>query len=248
MLILQAPKTSPWYVLKLEAGLFAGNGISIDTDSKKDFIGHLSYNNSTPKMKYGVGISLYDGFIFQPTNKVYTLANNVFVENSDAANLNGFAKRQYLGVDAQISTSSMLGLTSLRAEYLMGTQPGSSSSSNSPTATATVTGDTYIRSFTGGYIHFVQDIADTKHSITVKYDWYDPNSKINGEMIGLTNSKTGKADMAYSTIGVGYFYRLNQNVKLSAYYDFISNEKTKVKGYYHNVNDNLLTIRMQYKF
>ncbi len=248
MLILQAPKTSPWYVLKLEAGLFAGNGISIDTDSKKDFIGHLSYNNSTPKMKYGVGVSFYDGFIFQPTNKVYTLANNVFVENSDAANLNGFAKRQYLGVDAQFSLSSVLGLTSLRAEYLMGTQPGSSSSSSSPSATATVTSDTYIRNFTGGYIHFVQDIADTKHSITVKYDWYDPNSKITGNMIGLTNSKTGKADMAYSTIGVGYFYRLNQNVKLSAYYDFISNEKTKVKGYFHNVTDNLLTIRMQYKF
>ena len=248
MLILQAPKTSPWYVLKLEAGLFAGNGISIDTDSKKDFIGHLSYNNSTPKMKYGVGVSLYDGFIYQPTNKVYTLKNNVFVENSDPTNLNGFAKRQYIGFDAQIGISSALGITSLRAEYLMGSQPGSNSSSSSPTSTATITGDTYIRSITGGYVHFVQDIADTKHSITLKYDWYDPNSKISGDYVGLTGSKTGKVDMAYSTLGAGYFYRLNQNVKFSAYYDFISNEKTKIKGYFHNVNDNLLTIRLQYKF
>ncbi len=248
MLILQAPKTSPWSVLKLEAGLFAGNGISVDTDSKKDFIGHLSYSNSSPKMKYGFGVSLYDGSILQPTNKVYSMKDNKFVENSDAANLNAFAKRQYFGVDAQFSTSSLLGLTSLRAEYLMGTQPGSSSSSSSPTSTATVTADTYIRSFTGGYVHFVQDIFDTKHSITVKFDWYDANSKISGDMIGLSGSKTSKADMAYSTIGVGYFYRLSQNVKLSAYYDFTSNEKTKVKGYYHNVNDNLLTMRVQYKF
>lgn len=199
-------------------------------------------------MKYGAGVSFYNGYIFQPTNKIYTIENNIFTENSDPANLNGFAKRQYFGVDAQFSTSSLLGLTSLRAEYLMGTQPGSSSSTSSPAATATVTGDTYIRSFTGGYVHFVQDIADTKHSITVKYDWYDPNSKISGDLVGITGSKTGKVDMAYSTIGVGYFYRMNQNVKLSAYYDFITNEKTKVKGYYHNVNDNLLTIRMQYKF
>ena len=248
MLILQAPKTSNLYAFKLEAGLFAGNGISIDTDSKKDFIGHLSYNNSTPKMKYGVGISLYDGHILQPTTKVYTMANNVFVENNDAANQNGFAKRQYIGVDAQYSISSTLGITALRVEYLIGTQPGSSSSSSSPTATAVVSSDTYIRNLSGGYVHFVQDIADTKHSITLKFDWYDPNTKISGENVGVAGSKTGKADMAYYTLGVGYYYRLNQNVKLSAYYDFITNESTKVKGYFQNVNDNLLTIRMQYKF
>lgn len=41
---------------------------------------------------------------------------------------------------------------------------------------------------------------------------------------------------------------MNQNVKISAYYDIISNEKIKVKGYFQNVTDNLLTIRMQYKF
>jgi len=176
------------------------------------------------------------------------MANNVFVENNDAANQNGFAKRQYIGVDAQYSISSALGITALRAEYLFGTQPGSSSSSSSPTATAVVSSDTYIRSLSGGYVHFVQDIADTKHSITLKFDWYDPNTKISGENVGVTGSKTGKADMAYYTLGVGYYYRLNQNVKLSAYYDFITNESTTVKGYFQNVNDNLLTIRMQYKF
>jgi hypothetical protein len=248
MLILQAPKASPWYVLKLEAGLFAGNGISIDTDSKKDFIGHLSYNNATPTMKYGFGLSFYDGSILQPTNKVYSIANDVFVENADAANLNGFAKRQYMGVDGQFSVSSPLGVSAIRAEYLTGTQPGSATSSSSPAAIAVVSADTYIRSFSGGYVQFVQDIADTKHSITLKYDWYDPNTKITGDKVGLAGSKTGKADMAYQTLGLGYFYRLNQNVKLSAYYDIITNETTKVKGYFHNVNDNLITIRMQYKF
>jgi hypothetical protein len=199
-------------------------------------------------MKYGFGLSFYDGSILQPTNKVYSIANDVFVENADAANLNGFAKRQYMGVDGQFSVSSPLGVSAIRAEYLTGTQPGSATSSSSPAAIAVVSADTYIRSFSGGYVQFVQDIADTKHSITLKYDWYDPNTKITGDKVGLAGSKTGKADMAYQTLGLGYFYRLNQNVKLSAYYDIITNETTKVKGYFHNVNDNLITIRMQYKF
>lgn len=42
MFTLQAPETSPWSILKLEAGLFAGNGIKKETDNKRDFIGHLS--------------------------------------------------------------------------------------------------------------------------------------------------------------------------------------------------------------
>ena len=43
---LQAPKTSPWNILKLDVGLFAGNGIKSEIDNHKDFIGQLSINNS----------------------------------------------------------------------------------------------------------------------------------------------------------------------------------------------------------
>lgn len=257
-LILQAPKTSPWNVLKLEAGLFAGNGISIDNDSKKDFIGHLSYNKAlSSNVKIGFGASIYDGSIFQPTKKVYSISDGVFAIDSASTNLNSFAKRQYIGLDGQLSVSSVLGLSSIRAEYLSGTQPGSASSTNSPNATTVVTADTYLRKFNGGYVHFIQDIADTKHSIVVKYDWYDPNTDVAGENVGKgitatqkTNKSlaTGKADMAYSTLGFGYMYRMNNNVRIMAYYDLVSNEKVSVKGFFTNTNDNLATIRVQYKF
>jgi len=247
ILIIQAPKTSSWNPLKLEAGLFAGNGISQDNDSKKDFIGHLSYSKSTAKAKFGLGASLYSGSIFQPTKFVYSMTDGAFAVDSAATNKNGFASRQYLGFDAQFSTESILGLSSIRAEYLMGKQPGSNSSTNSPNATTVVTADTYIRKFVGGYVHFVQDILDTKHSLVIKYDWYDPNTDIDGTKIGVAK-KTGKADMAYATLGLGYLYRMNNNVRLSAYYDIITNETTSVKGYYSNVNDNLITVRLQFKF
>ena len=61
-------------------------------------------------------------------------------------------------------------------------------------------------------------------------------------------AKFSLADMAYSTLGLGYMYRMNNNVRIMAYYDIVSNESTKVKGYFSNVKDNLVTVRLQYKF
>lgn len=250
MFTLQAPKTSPWNVFKLEAGLLSGNAISQDYKSKKDIAAHLTYVKSNRTFKYGLGVSMYSGSILQTTKNVYSIANGAFAIDSTSTNKNAFAKRQYFGVDGQLSFSSSLGLTQIRAEYIAGVQPGASGSSSSPNGfnpiTATVS-DTYIRNFSGAYINFVQDIGDTKHSFVVKYDFYDPNTTISGDVIGVAK-KTGKADMSYSTLGLGYLYRMNNNVRLMAYYDMVSNESTKVKGYFGNVNDNLVTVRMQYKF
>jgi hypothetical protein len=279
MLTLQAPKTSPLNVLKLEAGLFGGNGIYQDNDSKKDFIGHLSFNKAlTSDMKIGLGASLYSGSVAQTDTNVYVMDNGAFKRNVGTSP-NGFAKRQYIGFDGQLSLNSVLGLTTIRAEYLFGDQPGRSDNASSPKSgllpgkdasnndvvgsttyvndpatnkvTATsgkATGtSTYIRKMAGGYVHFIQDIADTKHSIVVKYDWYDPNTNIAGDQIGIA-AKSGKADIAYSTLGLGYMYRMNSNIRIMAYYDMVSNEKTVLKNYFADLKDNIVTVRLQYKF
>jgi len=250
MLTIQAPKTSPWNVLKLEAGLLSGNSINKDYKSKKDLAAHLTFNKALATMKYGVGVSMYSGSVLQTNVNVYTMSNGAFVLNNTASNLNSYASRSYFGIDAQFSVASDLGLSSIRGEYISGKQPGTSGSSaslNNADPTTIAAGDTYIRPFSGGYINFVQDIADTKHSIVVKYDWYDPNTSVSGDKVGSA-AKTGKADMAYSTLGLGYMYRMNNNVRVMAYYDIVSNESTKVKGYFSNVKDNLVTVRLQYKF
>lgn len=268
MITLQAPKTSPWNVVKLDLGLVAGDAIGVDTKSKKDLIGHLTYTDGTPLMKYSVGASLYNGTVFQPTNVVYSMSNGSFKADSSATNKNGYAKRQYIGFDGQFSISSPAGLTSIRGEYIFGTQPGTSSSTASPdlsvkptgyaTAPSLNTGDTYMRKFAGGYVQLVQDIADTKHSVTVKYDWYDPNTDVKGDQVGVPTSvkatkATGKADIAYSTIGIGYLYRMTQNVKFMVYYDMPVNETSSAMttagtNYSSKLAAKLLTIRMQYKF
>jgi hypothetical protein len=263
MLTFQAPKTSPWNVLKLEIAALSGNSINKDYKSTKDVAGHLTYSNSTADMKYGVGASMYKGAIIQNNANVYTMQNGGFALNNTASNANGFATRTYYGVDGQFSISTSLGLTQIRAEYIMGTQPGLSGSSASLngydplTAPASPTSfDTYIRKFQGGYINFVQDILDTKSSIVVKYDWYDPNTDVSGTDVGAAvvstvaapMKATGKADMAYSTIGLGYLYRMNNNVRIMAYYDMVANEKVAVKNFYAVAPANLVTLRLQYKF
>jgi hypothetical protein len=259
MLTLQAPKTSPWNVLKLDLALVAGNAIGLDLKSQKDLIAHLNYVNSTGDLKYGIGVSMYNGGIFNPTKKVYSIANNVFTATGDSAsNFNKMVSREYYGFDGQLSLASGAGLTTLRGEYIFGKQPGSTSSDGSYNgAAALATTDTYVRNFAGGYIQLSQDIADTKHTLTVKYDWYDPNTDVAGNNIGIAGAagtvKTNKADIAYSTLGIGYLYRMNNNVKFMVYYDMPVNETSSNlsaagSNFTKVLAANLLTVRMQVKF
>ena len=248
MLTFQAAKTSPWNFLKLDAGLFAGNGIKQETDNRKDFIGHLSANKSIgSNIQYGLGVSYYNGGVYQGTENVYTMNNGKFDLNNDASNKGKFAKREYVGLDGQFSLISLLGMTQIRGEYLFGTQPAGASGSKSPNASSLPTTDTYIRSFSGGYVMLVQDFGTFPVSAVVKYDWYDPNTKISGDEVGLNNS--AKGDVAYTTLGAGLLWRASNSIRVQAYYEMVNNEKTEnLTSYAENIKDNVFTLRLQYKF
>ncbi len=199
MLILQAPKTSPFHFIKVQGGLFAGNGIKKETDNRKDFIGQLilsPYNGSD--IRVGLGASYYNGGVYQGTDSVYSMNGKEFVLNNNPKNKGKFAKRDYIGFDAQLVLKSLLGRSQLRAEYLFGSQPGTQNSTNSPNGGLPVD-NTYLRNFTGGYIMLVHDIFTLPLAAVVKYDWYDPNTKVSGSYIGLNG--TGKADAKQKTWG-----------------------------------------------
>ena len=64
---------------------------------------------------------------------------------------------------------------------------------------------------------------------------------------------TGKAfnatDIRYDTWGFGLAYRWDDNIKITAYYDIVKNEKSKnLSGYQKDLKDNLFTLRIQAKF
>ncbi|MCC6691464.1 MAG: hypothetical protein IT235_08020 [Bacteroidia bacterium] len=248
MVSLQAKKTSPWNILKLDAGLFAGNGIKSDIKNRKDFIGHLSLNKSfNETIKVSGGVSYYNGSVYQGTKNIYRLQNNAFVVDSTAANKGKHAKREYFGFDAQFGAITKFGLTSISGEFITGTQPGDKTGSKSPNSATVGTSDTYIRNFSGGYVCLVQDFGKLPFSAVVKYDWYDPNTKVSKDQIGLNG--IGKGDIAYQTTGLGLLWKINNNLRATAYYELVKNETSKnLTGYDKDIKDDVFTLRLQYKF
>lgn len=263
MLTFQMPKTSKWNFIKAEAGMYNGTGSgAVDFDYKKDFIGRLRIDRSTKseKISYGLGVSYYNGGNRQGRKNVYTNAADssglmAFVLNNDTTNYGKIAKRTFMGGDFQLNLELPIGMTTIRAEYIQGQQPGTSSTTASPTVQPTT--DNYIRNFNGAYFYFLQNIWKTKFQIVAKYDWYDPNIEVAGDVIGQTVkssagikvTKTGKNDLKYTTIGLGLTYRWDNNIKITAYYDMVKNETSKnVTGYTKDLKDNVFTLRVQYKF
>jgi len=291
MLTLQAPKTSKLNFLKLEAGLYNGTGGAnaagtyLEFDNKKDFIGHLSFNKKTKNEKINIsgGVSYYNGGWRTGSPTIYSMGELVgvkqFIKTTDNTIIGSITKREYYGVDAQLSMNLPWGNATIRGEYIFGKQPGTSNSTVSPQTPPTTTlntlttakipngnynhtkdttvnvvtittpaADVYNRNFNGGYFYFIQNIAKTKFQFIAKYDWYDPNTKISGKQIGVKNSNTSSADIKYSTLGLGLGYNWDKNIKLIAYYAIVKNEITLLKGFEHEIPDNVLTLRVQYKF
>jgi hypothetical protein len=267
MLSIQPRKESRWNFIRLDLGLIAGNGVAPETDTHKDFLGHLYIIRTTTseKFKYGLGVSYYNGGYFQETKNVYeftTLADGMtggFVADSTESNQGDFAKREYYGVDAQLSVDWTVGITTLRGEYIRGTQPGTAKSNISPYNRAIPDlgiNDTYIRPMQGGYVYFIQNIGMSRHSVVIKYDWFDPNTDVKGDemktsiTVGETEIKTNLsgADVMYTTWGFGYNLRVTSNVKLMAYYDLVKNESSNIKGFSNDIKDNVFTLRLQFKF
>ncbi len=250
MLVLQPSKKSKWNFLKLEAGLFAGNGIKQETDNKKDFIGHLSLSKAfgpQKKVALGGGFSYYNGSVYRGTPNIYRLDDNgAFVLSSDQSFVGKFAKREYFGIDLQFSADWALGRTAINGEYLWGQQPGTAGSSKSPNASTLPTGDTYIRDFSGWYVMLVQSFGKLPLSAVVKYDVYDPNSKVSKDQIG--QGGTGKTDARQSALGFGLLWDATKNFRLTGYYELVNYEKSAHLAALDQIKANAFTLRLQYKF
>lgn len=246
MITLQSKPYGSLHKLKLEVGLFAGNGINPEMDNRLDFIGRLSASNSPKaRIRWGAGFSYYRGALLQPTPYAYSIQQSAF-ERIPPSKTGGYALREYLGIDAQCVLRSPLGITHVRGEFLMGQQPGEQANHKSPT-TRSNTGDTYLRHFSGGYAMLVHYLPKLPVGLVMKYDWFDPNVDIATDKIGLYG--TTAADIAYQGIGLGVLYDVNLAARLHLYYDRNINETSPyLKGYEYDRADDVLTLRLQYSF
>lgn len=261
MLTIQLPKSSPFHFLKLDGGFFNGTGIFYEYDKKKDFIGRLSGTNNSKdeRFSFGYGVSYYDGGVRQATRNIYNgiVTDSVgvkrFAGTHNVADSAKYAHRQYWGADMQITYDAPWGIIALRGEYMAGTQPSLSGSSLTATASPgfsanaiDLKGDIYNRSFNAAYFYLVQNIGKSKWQAVYKFDMYDPNIKVKGNDIGAGLTA---ADIKFTTFAFGINFRWNAHVKIMTYYDLVKNETSaNLKGFEKDRKDNVLTLRVQYRF
>jgi len=244
-------KGHPLRYLKVDVGVFNGQGLSAaaDYDNYKDLIARASLKpvNLSRILLVSAGVSMLDGGFLQNTSTQYRVGQNkVFVADSSLANIGKEAPRKYYGADVQLKIKHGWGVTEIRGEYIRGTQTATSATSETPAVL--LTEPSYIRHFDGAYLYFLQNIFSVKHQLCLKYDWYDPNTDVRGHNIGTPGANLHATDIKFSTLGMGYIFYCNENVKLVAWYDLVKNEHTLLPGYTSDARDNVLTLRMQFRF
>lgn len=249
-------KEHPLRYWKLDAGLFNGQGLAAtaDFDSRKDFIARLYHKpQEVAKNIYlSGGLSYLNGGLLQNTRYLYTTSKEgsvpVSTIDSSESNAGKIAPRKYAGTDLQLKIMRPRGATELRGEVVFGKQTATLNSSETPPALLQGTASYYTRNFHGAYFYLLHNIFSTRHQLGLKYDWYDPNTDVDGkEVVGGPEGFTG-ADVRYDTFGGGYIYYVTQNLKLTAWYDHVMNERTLLTGFTEDVKDDVFTLRMQFRF
>lgn len=263
MLSIEPPKyMNKASFFKINAGIFTGTGLpNAEIDKRKDFIGQLILRKEfmDGKIKLSGGASYYNGGVLQSTNNYYNIEKDTtdgalrYMKHSDSTTLNKkIFKREYIGFDLQFTAAYKIGSTTLRGEYIFGTEPGTSTSAGTPIALGS---DIYNRKFNGFYAYITQTFTHKvkggsfSHDFVFKYDWFDPNTQVTGKDLSTANdAKTSLADVKYQTFGVGYVFRPTDYFKLMLYYDIVKNETTSINGYTRDLKDNVFTLRTQFTF
>ena len=245
-------KDHPLSHLKIDIGLFNGPGLAATTDfdSHKDLITRVGLKpySISKNIRISAGASVLNGGFLQNSKYVYSTNGKTFTVDSASANNGAIASRKYYGADLQVKIKNKAGFTELRAEYLTGTQTATAGNSETPAALLTGTDGYYVRKFNGAYFYLLQNIFNPQHQLIVKYDWYDPNSKVKGDDIGKAGTTLSATDIKYSTLGFGYINYVNENFKLVLWYERITNEKTLLTGYTSDLKDDVFTCRLQFRF
>lgn len=250
-------KDHPLKYLKIDAGLFNGQGLAAaaDYDSHKDFITRIALKPFpvSKKITVSAAASYLNGGFLQNTRYVYNSGNNnsgkTFLPDSGLSNSGKIAPRIYYGADVQLKIKNKTGVfTQLRAEYLFGTQTSTSGNSETPAALLTGSEGYYVRKFNGAYLCLLQHVFNEHHQLIIKYDWYDPNTKVKTADIGKPGTMLNATDIKYSTLGFGYLYYISENLKLLFWYDKITNEKTQLPAYTRDIKDDVFTCRLQFRF
>ena len=203
---------------------------NVDFDGFKDLMARATYAFKLGRIG-GLTIGAHEYYGHVKANS-HDLLNSDYTYNKSESNVGNSIKRTWTGVEAQLYLDVLGGLA-LKGEYIFGINgtPGyyGSSSVVSP-VTISMRNDTLIqtltttttstlrpaieRKFMGYYVYLIKNIGK-RNQFSVRYDYYDPNTKIKTDSIGyshysVTSSKT--ADKFTYTTGTNVVGTNNQTI------------------------------------
>jgi phosphate-selective porin len=215
-------------------GNFTGSQAK-DVDSKKDIMARLVYSIKIPGA--GIGIDLgpnvyYGGNLSK---------NNKYFKNSDGTldslkSVWKYLDKNWIGGEVQIF-ADVLGGMAIKAEYIAGINSTPSSVAATSTVAQMKASPSLYNNFSGYYLYFIKNIGP-KNQFVVRYDYYDPNTKLSGDAAG--NS------IYYKTVDLAWQYYLNDNIRISLQYEMPTNEKNASNP--TDKKDNMFSVRIQAKF
>jgi opacity protein-like surface antigen len=257
------PQYAPGFLkhVKVDAGVFNGQGLTgpSETDSYKDFITQALIKpvKLLPGLKISGGVSLLAGGMRQWTGQVARMSHRAngapaFMMDSNTTTIGDRMPRLYRGANAQLQWTTKLGVTALRAERWSGTQTRTALTTETPAGpvlSATGAFETpHIRPFNGTFLLFLHQIGKSRTQFGLKYDTYDPNTKVSGSDLDASNNGLTVADIKFATLGAGIIQQITGNMKVVGWYEWVRNEKTALAGFRDDLKDNVLTVRVQYRF
>jgi hypothetical protein len=218
----------PKVPLKIQLAVFNGNdGLTIpdasganinptntDFDNHKDFMGRVTYTFKLGSIG-GLSIGAHGYYGAIKANSLDVL-NSDYTYNKTNDNIGKLVKKNWVGFEAQVYFDFLGGLA-LKGEYIFGVNgtPGYTSSSTvvSPMTSAlkndtltltTLTTKTTAnrpaieKNFMGYYVYLIKNIGK-RNQVAVRYDYYNPNTKLSADQIG-TNKWDGGSSKTVNNI------------------------------------------------
>jgi phosphate-selective porin len=203
-----------------------GNGVGLnyqannsirDFDNYKDLMARVIYEFKLGNLgALNIGAHGYFGKIKANS---YDLVNSDYTYNKEVEVGDGL-KRNWFGIEAQFY-ADILGGLAIKGEYITGVNAYPGYYTSSPTSVTTtssllnndtlsisnITTKTSLnkpgieKNFSGYYVYLLKNIGK-KNQFALRWDYYDPNSKLNRDEVGLakwdgSTSSTVDADPAY---------------------------------------------------
>lgn len=232
--------------LHIQLALFDGNfgegpitNQTSDVDSYKDVMMRATYSLAFPSAGLGVD---FGALGYYGKNTVFVAGNFVDVDNNPfTAKVGDKLDKQWIGTELQVYYDALGGFD-FKAECNFGTISGEANATNviNNNPGFNFSG---VRDFIGYYLQFDKNFG-TKYQASVRFDSWDPNSKLSG------NDVTVSPDLKVNTWSFAVDYFFTPNTKIALGYQLPLNETSTTVGgiYTADVQNNTTTIRFQAAF